>query len=175
MALAASFKKSPRMNRRCGPPSSGGWDLGTVLVAPRCAHLPQHHAAALGCRERPGPSAPPRSSPAAAPVPGSAWSGCSVISVLDFVGNVSYGWYLTHQAAVAGALGFVHHRPGLHVRGRMRVVVLSFLMAVLLHYAVERKFKKNTSLLARPGRRLHRRIHHGGHRRSDGSLATLIR
>ncbi|MFI6405311.1 acyltransferase family protein [Streptomyces sp. NPDC050548] len=68
--------------------------------------------------------------------------------VLDFVGNVSYGWYLTHWPLLVLWPSITDR--DFTFEERMRVVVLSFLMAVLLHYAVERKFKKNTSLLDRP-------------------------
>ncbi|MGW3656004.1 acyltransferase family protein [Streptomyces sp. NPDC005151] len=68
--------------------------------------------------------------------------------VLDFVGNVSYGWYLTHWPLLVLWPSITDR--DFTFEERMRVVVLSFLVAVLLHYAVERKFKKNVSLLARP-------------------------
>ncbi|MGX1476819.1 UNVERIFIED_CONTAM: peptidoglycan/LPS O-acetylase OafA/YrhL [Streptomyces canus] len=68
--------------------------------------------------------------------------------VLDFVGNVSYGWYLTHWPLLV-LWPYITDRD-FTFEERMRVVVLSFLLAVALHYAVERRFKKNVSLVARP-------------------------
>ncbi|MEU2928349.1 acyltransferase family protein [Streptomyces sp. NPDC007251] len=68
--------------------------------------------------------------------------------VLDFVGNVSYGWYLTHWPLLVLWPSITDR--GFTFEERMRVVVLSFLLAVVVHYAVERKFKKNVSLVARP-------------------------
>ncbi|POX54679.1 acyltransferase family protein [Streptomyces sp. Ru72] len=68
--------------------------------------------------------------------------------VLDFVGNVSYGWYLTHWPLLVLWPSITDR--DFTFQERMRVVVLSFLVAVVLHYAVERRFKKNVSLVARP-------------------------
>ncbi|WP_308286467.1 acyltransferase family protein [Streptomyces griseorubiginosus] len=68
--------------------------------------------------------------------------------VLDFVGNVSYGWYLTHWPLLVLWPSITDR--DFTFEERMRVVVLSFLAAVVLHYAVERRFKKNVSLLDRP-------------------------
>ncbi|MFE4921335.1 acyltransferase family protein [Streptomyces sp. NPDC001981] len=68
--------------------------------------------------------------------------------VLDFVGNVSYGWYLTHWPLLVLWPSITDR--DFTFEERMRVVVLSFVVAVALHYAVERKFKKNVSLVARP-------------------------
>lgn len=68
--------------------------------------------------------------------------------VLDFVGNVSYGWYLTHWPLLVLWPSITDR--DFTFEERMRVVVLSFLLAVALHYAVERRFKKNVSLVTRP-------------------------
>ncbi|WP_245766673.1 acyltransferase family protein [Streptomyces colonosanans] len=68
--------------------------------------------------------------------------------VLDFIGNASYGWYLTHWPLLVLWPSITDR--DFTFEERMRVVVLSFLAAVLLHYTVERTFKKNVSLLARP-------------------------
>ncbi|MFD9326593.1 acyltransferase family protein [Streptomyces sp. NPDC060065] len=68
--------------------------------------------------------------------------------VLDFVGNVSYGWYLTHWPLLVLWPSITDRE--FTFQDRLRVAVLSFLVAVLLHYAVERKFKKNVKLVARP-------------------------
>ncbi|MFD3931235.1 acyltransferase family protein [Streptomyces sp. NPDC058614] len=68
--------------------------------------------------------------------------------VLDFVGNVSYGWYLTHWPLLVLWPSITDRE--FTFQDRLRVAVLSFLVAVLLHYAVERRFKKNVKLVARP-------------------------
>ncbi|MFI7383158.1 acyltransferase family protein [Streptomyces sp. NPDC049813] len=68
--------------------------------------------------------------------------------VLDFIGNVSYGWYLTHWPLLVLWPSIVDRE--FTFSERMRVVVLSFLLACLLHYALERKLKKAVSLIARP-------------------------
>ncbi|MEU6348929.1 acyltransferase family protein [Streptomyces sp. NPDC047072] len=68
--------------------------------------------------------------------------------VLDFVGNVSYGWYLTHWPLLVLWPSITDR--DFTFEERMRVVVLSFLVAIVMHYAVERRFKKNVSLVTRP-------------------------
>ncbi|MHC5906074.1 acyltransferase family protein [Streptomyces sp. S6] len=68
--------------------------------------------------------------------------------VFDFIGNVSYGWYLWHWPLLILWPNII----GWEFTGsdRYRVAVLSFLLAVATHYVVERPFRSNTSLVARP-------------------------
>ena len=68
--------------------------------------------------------------------------------VLDFIGNASYGWYLLHWPLLVLWPSIVDRE--FTMSDRFRVAVLSFLLAVLMHYAVERRFKRNTQLVARP-------------------------
>ncbi len=68
--------------------------------------------------------------------------------VLDFIGNASYGWYLFHWPLLVLWPSMIDREFAF--QDRLRVAVLSFLLAVLLHYAVERRFKKNVQWVARP-------------------------
>ncbi|MGQ5648935.1 acyltransferase family protein [Streptomyces sp. EKR5.2] len=68
--------------------------------------------------------------------------------VLDFIGNASYGWYLLHWPLLVLWPSIVDRE--FSMSDRFRVAVLSFLLAVLMHYVVERRFKRNTQLVARP-------------------------
>lgn len=68
--------------------------------------------------------------------------------VFDFIGNVSYGWYLWHWPILVMWPHIVDRE--FTFQERMRVVVLSFLIATAMHYLVERRFKNNVQLVARP-------------------------
>ncbi|MET8977693.1 acyltransferase family protein [Streptomyces sp. NPDC004539] len=70
--------------------------------------------------------------------------------VLDFIGKVSYGWYLWHWPLLI----LWPHIIGWEftTSDRYRVAVLSFLLAVATHYAVEKKFRDNVNLVVRPWR-----------------------
>ncbi|MGW1542540.1 acyltransferase family protein [Streptomyces sp. NPDC002309] len=68
--------------------------------------------------------------------------------VFDFVGNVSYGWYLWHWPILV-LWPYIVDRD-FTLQDRLRVAVLSFLLAVVMHYTVERKFKNNVQWVARP-------------------------
>ncbi|GGL74761.1 acyltransferase [Streptomyces fumigatiscleroticus] len=70
--------------------------------------------------------------------------------VLDFVGNVSYGWYLAHWPLLVLWPSITDRE--FTYQDRLRIAVFSFLFAVVLHYAVERRFKQNVKLVARPWR-----------------------
>ncbi|MET9876092.1 acyltransferase family protein [Actinacidiphila glaucinigra] len=68
--------------------------------------------------------------------------------VLDFIGNASYGWYLLHWPLLVLWPSIVDRE--FTMSDRFRVAVLSFLLAALMHYVVERRFKRNAQLVARP-------------------------
>ncbi|HEY8979269.1 MAG TPA: acyltransferase family protein [Streptomyces sp.] len=70
--------------------------------------------------------------------------------VLDFVGKVSYGWYLWHWPLLILWPHIVDRDFG--TSDRYRVAVLSFLLAVATHYAVEKRFRDNVNLVVRPWR-----------------------
>ncbi|MFJ6391818.1 acyltransferase family protein [Streptomyces sp. NPDC091972] len=68
--------------------------------------------------------------------------------VFNFIGNVSYGWYLWHWPLLILWPYLVSWE--VTYSDRFRVAVASFLVAVAMHYAVERRFRNNAQLVARP-------------------------
>ncbi|MFE2040070.1 acyltransferase family protein [Streptomyces sp. NPDC059477] len=68
--------------------------------------------------------------------------------VFNFIGNVSYGWYLWHWPILV-MWPYIVDRE-FTFQERLRVAVLSFLLAIAMHYLVERRFKNNVTLVARP-------------------------
>ncbi|MEV5952790.1 acyltransferase family protein [Streptomyces sp. NPDC051987] len=70
--------------------------------------------------------------------------------VLDFVGKVSYGWYLWHWPLLILWPHIIGWEFG--YSDRFRVAVLSFLIAIATHYVVEKRFRENVKLVVRPWR-----------------------
>ncbi|MGW1909714.1 acyltransferase family protein [Streptomyces sp. NPDC002076] len=68
--------------------------------------------------------------------------------VTDYVGNVSYGWYLWHWPILI-LWPFVVGRD-ITYSDRFRVLSLSFILAVLMYYVVELRFRNNAQLVATP-------------------------
>ncbi|MET8828819.1 acyltransferase family protein [Streptomyces sp. NPDC004610] len=70
--------------------------------------------------------------------------------VFNFIGNVSYGWYLWHWPLLILWPSMVERE--FTFQDRLRVAVLSFLLAVAMHYMVERRFRNNVKLVLTPWR-----------------------
>ncbi|MFE6287602.1 acyltransferase family protein [Streptomyces sp. NPDC057877] len=68
--------------------------------------------------------------------------------VFNSIGNVSYGWYLWHWPILILWPNIIERE--FTYQDRLRVAVVSLALAYLMHYAVERRFRNNTQLVARP-------------------------
>ncbi|MFD7405665.1 acyltransferase family protein [Streptomyces sp. NPDC059866] len=68
--------------------------------------------------------------------------------VFNSVGNVSYGWYLWHWPILILWPSIIERE--FTYSDRLRVAVVSLLLAYLMHYTVERRFRNNAQLVARP-------------------------
>ncbi|MFI8180577.1 acyltransferase family protein [Actinacidiphila glaucinigra] len=70
--------------------------------------------------------------------------------VFDFVGNVSYGWYLWHWPVLILWPSILERE--FTYSDRFRVASFSFLLAVAMHYMMERRLRENTKLVSIPWR-----------------------
>ncbi|MET9440100.1 acyltransferase family protein [Streptomyces sp. NPDC006610] len=70
--------------------------------------------------------------------------------VFNFIGNVSYGWYLWHWPILILWPSIVEREFA--YSDRLRVAVLSLLAAIAMHYMVERRFRENVRLILSPWR-----------------------
>ncbi|MHC3473730.1 acyltransferase family protein [Streptomyces sp. 7R007] len=70
--------------------------------------------------------------------------------VFDFIGKVSYGWYLWHWPLLILWPHIIGWEFG--YSDRFRVAVLSFLLAIAMHFAIEKRFRDNVKLVVRPWR-----------------------
>ncbi|WP_406459137.1 acyltransferase [Streptomyces sp. NBC_01622] len=68
--------------------------------------------------------------------------------VFNFIGNVSYGWYLWHWPILILWPDIVGR--DMSYSDRFRVVFLSFFLAILMYYSFELRFRTNKELVARP-------------------------
>ncbi|WP_433451935.1 acyltransferase family protein [Streptomyces sp. CA-142005] len=68
--------------------------------------------------------------------------------VTNYVGNVSYGWYLWHWPILILWPDVVGR--DITYSDRFRVLSLSFILAVLMYYVVELRFRNNAQLVATP-------------------------
>ncbi|MGW7540776.1 acyltransferase family protein [Streptomyces sp. NPDC054770] len=68
--------------------------------------------------------------------------------VTNYVGNVSYGWYLWHWPILVLWPDVVGR--DITYSDRFRVLSLSFILAVLMYYVVEARFRNNPQLVATP-------------------------
>lgn len=70
--------------------------------------------------------------------------------VLNFIGNVSYGWYLLHWPLLILFPSMIDREFA--YSDRLRVAVFSFLAAIALHYVVEKRFRESVRLAVSPWR-----------------------
>ncbi|MDH6452249.1 MULTISPECIES: acyltransferase family protein [unclassified Streptomyces] len=70
--------------------------------------------------------------------------------VLNFIGNVSYGWYLLHWPLLILFPSMIDREFA--YSDRLRVAVFSFLGAIALHYIVEKRFRQSVRLAVSPWR-----------------------
>ncbi|MFD3492419.1 acyltransferase family protein [Streptomyces sp. NPDC058690] len=70
--------------------------------------------------------------------------------VFDFIGNASYSWYLLHWPLLILFPEIIDREFG--YSDRWRVAVFSFLLAVCMHYLIERRFKANVRMVQIPWR-----------------------
>ncbi|MEU5376004.1 acyltransferase family protein [Streptomyces sp. NPDC002387] len=70
--------------------------------------------------------------------------------VFNFIGNASYSWYLLHWPLLILFPEIIDREFG--YADRWRVAVLSFLLAVCMHYLIERRFKANVRMVQIPWR-----------------------
>ncbi|MEU6377564.1 acyltransferase family protein [Streptomyces sp. NPDC046909] len=70
--------------------------------------------------------------------------------VLNFIGNVSYGWYLWHWPLLILWPSIVTREFA--YEDRLRIAVFSFLIACLTHFLVEKKFRESVKLALSPVR-----------------------
>ncbi|MGX9891304.1 acyltransferase family protein [Streptomyces sp. NPDC002276] len=68
--------------------------------------------------------------------------------VFNFIGNVSYGWYLWHWPILI-LWPYMADRE-ITFSDRFRVASASFILAVAMHYVLERRFRDNVELVLRP-------------------------
>ncbi|AKJ11364.1 acyltransferase [Streptomyces incarnatus] len=68
--------------------------------------------------------------------------------VTDYIGNVSYGWYLWHWPILVLWPNVVGR--DMTYSDRFRVLSLSFILAVVMYYVVELRFRNNAQLVATP-------------------------
>ncbi|MFC4503068.1 MULTISPECIES: acyltransferase family protein [Streptomyces] len=88
--------------------------------------------------------------------------------VANFIGNVSYGWYLWHWPILI-LWPDVTGRD-LAYSDRFRVVFLSLFLAIITYYTVELRFRNNKQLVARPWKG----IFAGGSAVAGAAAATAI-
>ncbi|MGI5437236.1 acyltransferase family protein [Streptomyces shenzhenensis] len=70
--------------------------------------------------------------------------------VFDFIGKISYGWYLWHWPLLILWPHIIDWEFGRS--DRFRVAVLSFLLSIATHFVVEKRFRDNMKLVVRPWR-----------------------
>lgn len=68
--------------------------------------------------------------------------------VTDFIGNVSFGWYLWHWPLLILWPDITGHE--LAYSDRYRVASLSLILAAVMYYSVELRFRNNKQLVAKP-------------------------
>ncbi|MEV5728221.1 acyltransferase family protein [Streptomyces pharetrae] len=70
--------------------------------------------------------------------------------VFNFIGNISYGWYLWHWPILILWPSIIERE--FTFSDRLRVAVVSFLLAIAMHYVVEKRFRDNVKLTLSPWR-----------------------
>ncbi|MEV6171128.1 acyltransferase family protein [Streptomyces sp. NPDC051954] len=88
--------------------------------------------------------------------------------VFNFIGNVSYGWYLWHWPVLI-LWPHVLDRKFTY-SDRFRVAFLSFFLAIAMHYIVEKRFRDNVKLVLSPWRG----ILTGGTLTATAAVATTL-
>ncbi|MEV0170749.1 acyltransferase family protein [Streptomyces sp. NPDC050803] len=88
--------------------------------------------------------------------------------VFNFVGNVSYGWYLWHWPLLILWPSIIERE--FTYQDRLRVAVVSFLLAIAMHYMVEKRFRDNVKLTLSPWRG----IFTGGALTSSAAACTAL-
>ncbi|MFI9613135.1 acyltransferase family protein [Streptomyces sp. NPDC052023] len=88
--------------------------------------------------------------------------------VFDFIGNISYGWYLWHWPVLILWPSIIGRE--FTFQDRLRVAVLSFLLAIAMHYVVEKRFRESVKLTLSPWRG----IFTGGALTSSAAACTAL-
>ncbi|MGW4734085.1 acyltransferase family protein [Streptomyces shenzhenensis] len=88
--------------------------------------------------------------------------------VLNFIANVSYGWYLWHWPVLILWPSVLDRE--FTYSDRFRVAFLSLFMAIAMHYIIERRFRENVKLVLTPWRG----ILAGGALTACAAVATAI-
>ncbi|MFJ6655019.1 acyltransferase family protein [Streptomyces sp. NPDC091377] len=70
--------------------------------------------------------------------------------VFNFIGNVSYGWFLWHWPLLILWPSIIERE--FTYQDRLRVAVLSLLVAVATHYLIEKKFRESVRIAISPWR-----------------------